>query len=248
MIETACEEPQIDKSADRIRSMFSSIAHRYDRMNHVLSMNVDRYWRWKTVRQAPPIGNSPILDVCTGTGDLALAYRVATDGRIPIVATDFCSEMLEIGRRKQTQVGSVDTQGNLVFQEADTTALPFDDNEFQLVTVAFGLRNVSDTDQGLQEMARVCQPGGRVVILEFSMPTAQPLKLFYGWYFRNILPKLGQWLARNDKSAYEYLPESVGQFPQGKDMAERIEKNGLSRVEVRPLTFGVATLYIAHKE
>ena len=241
---TTCSETRLDKSGDRIRPMFAAIADRYDRMNHLLSMNVDRDWRWWTVRKVPPAGTAPILDVCTGTGDLALAYWRASAGRVPIVATDFCPEMLDIGRRKQAALGR---EQNLEFREADTTELPFTDNRFQIVTVAFGLRNVADTDRGLREMARVCQPGGRVAILEFSMPARQPLKSAYGWYFRHILPRLGQWLARNEQEAYAYLPDSVGQFPQGQAMADRMQRNGLEDIHYYPLTLGIATLYVGRK-
>ena len=234
----------VDKSNDQVRTMFAAIAHRYDQMNHLLSMNVDKYWRWQTVRSVSPVGDAPVLDVCTGTGDLALAYWKRTKGAVPIVAADFCREMLEIGRQKKRQIG---IDGELTFVEADTQDLPFSDNEFQIVSVAFGLRNVADTTKGLREMARVCAPGGTVAILEFSMPSWQPFKAMYGWYFRRILPRIGQWLARNDRAAYEYLPESVGEFPYGEALAVQLRSVGLEDVQFRPLTFGIATLYTGRK-
>jgi len=234
----------VDKSGQRVQQMFGQIAPRYDRMNHLLSMNVDRYWRWRTVRLTKPSGNGPILDICTGTGDLAFAFERKTRGQNRIVAADFCHEMLVIGNEKREQAG---LNGQVVFVEADAQALPFQDDHFQIVSVAFGLRNVSDTDQGLREMARVCQPGGRVAVLEFSMPTFPPIRAMYGWYFRNVLPKLGQWLAKNDEEAYAYLPESVGEFPSGEALAKRMVDAGLSRVRVCTLTFGVATLYVGVK-
>ena len=243
-MQTTCNEPEVDKSGERIRPMFAAIADRYDRMNHLLSLNIDRYWRWWTVHKVAPAGDAPILDVCTGTGDLALAYWKATKGRVPIVATDFCAPMLDIGRRKQI---AMRREQNLEFLEADTTDLPFSSGRFQIVTVAFGLRNVADTDQGLREMARVCQPGGRVAVLEFSMPTRQPFRSLYGWYFRHVLPRIGQWLARNEQEAYAYLPDSVGQFPHGQAMADRMRLSGLVDVHFQPLTFGVATLYVGRK-
>lgn len=236
--------PAVDKSGDRIRPMFASIASNYDRMNHLLSCHVDRYWRWWTVRKVAPQGDGPILDVCTGTGDLALAYWHKSKGTVPILATDFCPEMLEIGRQKQQFAG---ISKNLEFREADTTNLPFPNDQFQLVTVAFGLRNVSDTDKGLQEMTRVCRAGGRVAVLEFSMPTIQPFRSIYRWYFRNVLPKLGQMLARNQHAAYMYLPESVQQFPQGDAMLERMRQSGLEHLKYHPLTMGIATLYVGSK-
>ena len=224
--------------------MFSAIANNYDRMNHLLSLNVDKYWRWRTVRKIFPSTDQPILDVCTGTGDLAIAYWKASKGKNQIVAADFCREMLEIGRQKKQQIG---INGDLTFVEADTQQLPFRENQFQIVSVAFGLRNVSDTIKGLAEMTRVCADGGKVVVLEFSMPSWQPFKAIYGWYFRHILPRIGQLLAKNEEEAYAYLPESVGEFPYGKALAEKMESVGLRNVQFFPLTFGIATLYVGTK-
>lgn len=234
----------VDKSSDRIRRMFGEIAPNYDRMNHLLSLNVDRYWRWRTVRTVKPTGEHPILDVCSGTGDLALAYYRASGGKVPIVAADFCPQMLEIGKEKTRRAGADD---RLTFVEADTENLPFDDNHFQIVSVAFGLRNVGDTDRGLREMMRVCRPGGRVVVLEFSMPRWQPFRAAYGWYFRALLPRIGEWLARNEQGAYNYLPESVGQFPSGEALAQRMRAVGMSEVQFYSLTLGMVTLYVGEK-
>ena len=161
-----------------------------------------------------------------------------------MVAADFCPEMLEIGRSKKSKVGNSD---QISFVEADAQALPFEDNTFQVVSVAFGLRNVADTDQGLREMTRVCRARGRVAVLEFSTPRWQPMKAFYGWYFRNVLPRIGQWLARNDHQAYSYLPESVGEFPAGPALVSRMQAAGLSNVRYYPLTLGIATLYVGVK-
>ena len=234
----------VDKSGQRVRQMFGEIAPSYDRMNHLLSLNVDRYWRWRTVRALRPAGSDPILDICTGTGDLALAFYRYTRGQTPIFATDFCPEMLAIGEQKKKRRGI----GNeLTFQEADAQNLPFEDNRFQIVSVAFGLRNVADTDRGLAEMTRVCKPGGKVAVLEFSQPTWQPFKGIYGWYFRQVLPCIGQLLARNRSQAYSYLPESVGQFPSGEALAEKMRAAGLSSVKFTSLTLGIATLYVGVK-
>ena len=234
----------VDKSQQRVRRMFAEIAASYDRMNHLLSMNVDRYWRWKTVRIVTPSGNDPILDVCTGTGDLALAYWRITGGSIPVVAADFCEEMLQIGRSKAAKAG---IDGAVTFVEADTQQLPFQDDFFQIVSVAFGLRNVADTDRGLREMTRVCRQGGQVAVLEFSIPRRQPLKAVYGWYFRHILPRIGQWLARNDENAYRYLPDSVAEFPAAEALAERMADAGMRDVRFYPLTMGIATLHVGTK-
>jgi demethylmenaquinone methyltransferase/2-methoxy-6-polyprenyl-1,4-benzoquinol methylase len=224
--------------------MFGEIAPKYDRMNHLLSMNVDRYWRWRVVRLVRPEGNQPILDICTGTGDLAFAFYKKTAGQTPIIGADFCREMLDIGERKKSRAG---INGQITFVEADAQHLPFPDDHFQIVSVAFGLRNVADTDQGLREMTRVCRPGGRVAVLEFTMPRWQPFKAIYGWYFRNVLPRLGRWLARNKSNAYDYLPVSVGEFPQGEALAQRMRAAGLSRVDYYPFTMGIAMLYVGVK-
>lgn len=234
----------VDKSSARVQKMFGEIAPRYDLLNHLLSLNIDRYWRNRAVKLAPPEGVAPILDVCTGTGDLAIAYFRHSRGRVPVVATDFCAEMLLLGEKKKRRLGA---DGELRFMEADTTRLPFEDNSFQLVTVAFGLRNVSDTNGGLREMMRVCQPGGRVCVLEFSMPEHQPMKSIYAAYFRHVLPRIGQYLARNRQEAYDYLPQSVAQFPSGAALAEQMEAVGLKDVEYRPFTMGIATLYMGRK-
>ncbi len=234
----------VDKSNDRVKNMFAQIAGKYDLMNHLLSLNVDKYWRWKTVNLVPARGDQPILDMCTGTGDLALAYWKATEGQVPIVAADFCPEMLEVGEKKKRKLG---INGQVEFIEADAQDLPFEQDKFQLVTVAFGLRNVADTDQGIREMTRVCQPGGKVAVLEFSKPEIQPFKALYGFYFRNILPLIGRMLAKNDSDAYNYLPESVGSFPSGQALVDRMTSNGLTDVWYRPLTLGIASLYVGTK-
>jgi demethylmenaquinone methyltransferase/2-methoxy-6-polyprenyl-1,4-benzoquinol methylase len=236
--------PPVDKSNQRVQRMFGEIAPRYDLMNHVLSMNVDRYWRWRTVKLLRPQGDAPILDLCTGTGDLALEFYRKTRGKTPIVAADFCREMLEVGEKKKNRKG---INGQLRFVEADAQKLPFPDDHFQIASVAFGLRNVADTDAGLREMTRVIKPGGRVAVLEFSMPTVQPIKAVYGWYFRNVLPRLGQMFASNDSAAYDYLPQSVGEFPQGEELSQKMLDAGLKEVRYYTLTLGVATLYIGVK-
>jgi demethylmenaquinone methyltransferase/2-methoxy-6-polyprenyl-1,4-benzoquinol methylase len=224
--------------------MFAAIAPRYDRMNHLLSLQVDRYWRRRTVRIVLRGIEGPILDVCTGTGDLALAFFRFTRGKWPIVGADFCGPMLEVAGEKARRAGA---GAGLSFVEADAQQLPFADSAFAVVSVAFGLRNVADSDQALREMTRVCRPGGRVGILEFSTPTFRPLAAVYGWYFRNVLPRVGQWLARNDEQAYEYLPASVGEFPAGEQLAERMRQAGLQNVRFQPFTCGIATLYVGEK-
>jgi demethylmenaquinone methyltransferase/2-methoxy-6-polyprenyl-1,4-benzoquinol methylase len=242
----ACDEERttVDKSAARVRDMFGEIAGRYDFLNHLLSLNADRYWRWRTVRKVAPQGTGPILDLCTGTGDLALAYFRASDETTRIVGADFCHEMLEIGRDKGEKAGA---NGRLSFVEADALQLPFPEDYFQIVSVAFGLRNVSDTMRGLAEMVRVCRAGGRVAVLEFSQPRVWPLGAIYRAYFRYVLPRIGQALARNRHAAYNYLPQSVGEFASGAKLAEMLSSAGLREVSFHPMTLGVATLYVGTK-
>ncbi|MFG0264471.1 MAG: bifunctional demethylmenaquinone methyltransferase/2-methoxy-6-polyprenyl-1,4-benzoquinol methylase UbiE [Rhodopirellula sp. JB055] len=241
----------LDKSGERVREMFRQIAPRYDVMNHLLSLNIDKWWRRKAVQSLNIQGDAPILDLCCGTGDLAIAIADAAGPGTQVVGSDFCHAMLEIARDKEAarirDAAGGSGRQTIPFLEADSMALPFEDNSFQCVTVAFGLRNIADTDQGLSEMARVCQPGGQVLVLEFSQPTLPVLKQTYSFYFRHVLPRIGQWMARNDKSAYEYLPESVGKFPCGEALAKRMRDIGLQNVTFRPLTLGVATIYVGEK-
>jgi demethylmenaquinone methyltransferase/2-methoxy-6-polyprenyl-1,4-benzoquinol methylase len=259
---TATLPPPVDKSERRIRQMFGEISPRYDFLNHFLSGGTDWYWRWRTVRTAPPVGDAPILDVCSGTGDLALAYWQRGRGQIPVVGTDFTQEMLVIADRKavpqrsrysgQPRVSSNDhcvreATPELHFLQADTQELPFPDNQFQLVTVAFGLRNVTNTARGLREMIRVCRPGGKVVVLEFSLPGNRILRALYCWYFKNILPRIGQLLSGNTQQAYNYLPSSVSEFPYGEALAALMRECGLNTVTYTPLTCGIATLYVGVK-
>ncbi len=234
----------LDKRETRIRTMFGAIAPSYDLLNHLLSLNIDRYWRWRTTRLVPPAGAAPILDMCTGTGDLALAYDRAAGGTVPIVGADFCHEMLLPATAKAKKRHAAD---RIRFVEADAQRLPFPDNYFQITTVAFGLRNVTDTDRGIAEMARVTQPGGRVAILEFSQPRHWLFGRLYRFYFRRVLPLVGQAISRSKDQAYRYLPASVQEFPCGETLAERLRGHGLGDVQWYPFTFGIATLYVGRK-
>ena len=235
----------VDKRESRIRAMFGNIAPRYDLLNHLLSLNIDRWWRWRTTRLVPPVlDGSPILDVCTGTGDLALAYDRAAEGNLPIVGSDFCLPMLLPARKKAERRKASD---RVRFLEADTQRLPFADDTFQLVTVAFGLRNVTDTDRGLAEMTRVVRPGGKVAILEFSRPRGLVFGSLYRFYFRKVLPWVGQRISRSKDEAYSYLPQSVMEFPDGEALAEKLRQHGLTDVRYHAMTFGIATLYVGVK-
>ena len=245
------EEPRIsktkllDKSGDRVRQMFAEIAPHYDLMNHLLSLNIDTHWRAKTLRILGLKAGAPVLDVCTGTGDLAIAMARLLGKETEIVGSDFCSEMLQIAREKR--VRKLPEHRNVEFVEADTQTLPFPDNHLEAVTVAFGLRNVAITEKGLAEMRRVCKKGGQVAVLEFSKPTVFGLRHLYNFYFKYVLPRVGQSMSKNKQSAYEYLPQSVQEFPSGEALASIMRQSDLTGIQMHPMTFGVVTLYVGTK-
>jgi demethylmenaquinone methyltransferase/2-methoxy-6-polyprenyl-1,4-benzoquinol methylase len=224
--------------------MFGSIAGRYDFLNHLLSLNIDRSWRRFTTRTVPPVPGVPVLDCCTGTADLALEYDRASGGGSPVVGSDFCRPMLALGLKKARKTGA---DARVVLVEGDTLALPFPSDTFGVVTVAFGLRNVSDTAGGLDEMIRVARPGGTVAVLEFSKPTGPVLGRLYLAFFRHVLPRVGQTIAPNDDDAYSYLPASVLEFPEGQALLDLMAARGLGSLRMHRLTLGVATLYVGVK-
>jgi demethylmenaquinone methyltransferase/2-methoxy-6-polyprenyl-1,4-benzoquinol methylase len=241
--EGAASAHPLDKSNQRVRAMFGQIAGRYDLMNHLLSLNIDRRWRRQTVERLRLDRQEPVLDVCTGTGDLALEISRRVGPSVSVIGSDFCHPMLDVATGKAARAESKSVR----FVEADAQRLPFADNTFQCVTVAFGLRNIADTDRGIDEMLRVCVAGGQVAVLEFSRSNTLGLKQAYEFYFKYLLPMVGQRLAKNDKSAYHYLPQSVAQFPCGEALVERMKQRGLRNVRMYPMTFSVATLYVGDK-
>ena len=243
-IETEPRSEVVDKSDQRVRAMFGSIAGRYDFLNHLLSLNIDRSWRRFTTKMVPPEPGVPVLDCCTGTADLALEYHKVSQGRSPVIGSDFCHEMLALGNVKVRKNGAVE---NVVLIEGDTQRLPLPDNAFGVVTVAFGLRNVRDTVRGIDEMIRVAKPGGKVAILEFSKPRGAVLGRAYLTFFRKVLPRIGQAIAPNRQGAYHYLPASVLQFPDGQEMLDLLGSRGLTETKSYSLTFGIATLYVGVK-
>lgn len=243
MVTETVTEP-VDKSSTRVRTMFASIARRYDLLNHLLSLNIDRLWRRFTTKTVPPEPGVPVLDCCTGTADLALAYHRASHGQSRVLGTDFCHEMLALGNTKVRKAGASDA---IALVEGDTQQLPLPNDTFGVVTVAFGLRNVADTIRGIDEMIRVARPGGKVAILEFSRPRGRMLGGAYFFFFKRILPRVGQTIAPNQWSAYEYLPTSVLQFPDGQAMLDLLGSRGLTDLRLYPLTFGIATLYVGTK-
>lgn len=222
--------------------MFDNIAPWYDFLNHFLSLGIDITWRRQAIRTLKNLQPKLILDVATGTADLAIeAERQLSPDKI--IGIDIANEMLEIGRQKLKKCQL--TQKIELFL-GDSENLSFPDNTFDAVTVAFGVRNFENLGKGLQEMHRVTRPGGMVVILEFSKPTLFPFKQLYNFYFRNLLPVIGR-ITSKDPKAYRYLYESVQAFPDGKDFVNVLEKTGFQSATYKPLTLGICTLYLAEK-
>jgi demethylmenaquinone methyltransferase/2-methoxy-6-polyprenyl-1,4-benzoquinol methylase len=221
----------------RVREMFARIAQRYDLLNHLLSANTDKRWRRvvaERVRSKIDPGSS-ILDVACGTGDLSIQLFETLQGRI--VGLDFCGPMLEIARRKTDQV---------TFVEADALQLPFSDRAFDAVTIAFGLRNLADTEQGLKELLRVIKPGGWLAILEFSKPKSRSFRQLFDFYFKRLLPQIGG-LVSGARSAYQYLPDSVVKFPDQVGLAGLMQSTGFLNVEWENLTGGVAAIHLGQR-
>lgn len=221
--------------------MFNDIAGRYDFLNRVLSFGIDKGWRKKAIRQVASVTPKAILDVATGTGDLAIAASQGTTARI--TGIDIAEQMLEVGRKK---IAARQLSDRIVMQGGDSENLPFSDNHFDAVMCAYGVRNFEHLEAGLREMQRVMRPGGKLAILEFSRPKAFPVKQVYGFYFRYILPAMGKIVSRHSR-AYAYLNESAMAFPEGKTFVTMLERCGFKEAKARPLTFGVTTLYTASK-
>ena len=221
--------------------MFNNIAHRYDFLNHFLSVGIDRSWRNILIRKMGQYHPADILDVATGTADLAIAAARLNPRKI--TGIDIAEEMLAIG---QLKVDRLHLQQMIQLQQADSENLPFPDTSFDAVMVAFGVRNFENLALGLAQMHRVLRHEGHVYILEFSKPGKFPVKQLYGLYFNHILPVLGR-IVSKDMSAYTYLPESVGAFPDGPEFLRLMEQAGFRGVGCRQLTFGVASLYHGQK-
>jgi demethylmenaquinone methyltransferase/2-methoxy-6-polyprenyl-1,4-benzoquinol methylase len=217
--------------------MFSGIARRYDLLNHLLSGNVDKRWRRKAARalESSLIEGARVLDVACGTGDLSLVLAEA--GAARIIGLDFCRPMLEIARRK----AEADSR-SIPFVEGDALRLPFADETFDAVTIAFGLRNLAGVADGLRELRRVLKEGGRLAVLEFSSPVVPGFRALFRFYFTRVLPSIGG-LVSGSRGAYEYLPDSVSRFPDQKRLAELMRAEGFEAVEYSNLTGGIAALH-----
>lgn len=229
---------EVEGKAEAIENMFDAVAPRYDLLNRVLSLGIDRYWRSRAVRTLSDVQLTRVLDVATGTADLALKIQRTLRPR-ETVGIDLSTEMLRLGQKKIDRKG-LGSRISLV--EGDAAALPFDDDSFDAAFVAFGVRNFEDLDAGLGDIQRVLRSGGSLVVLEFSQPRTFPIKQLYGWYSKHVLPRIGGLLSP-DEGAYEYLPSSVAAFPDGPDFLNRLVDVGFTDVQWEPLTFGIASLY-----
>lgn len=234
------KEESIGKK-QQVARMFNNISGRYDFLNHFLSLGIDIRWRKKAIQFLKPFQPKTILDVATGTGDFAFEAMALKPDKI--TGVDISEGMLAVGKKKVAAGGLTDTI-ELVY--GDSENLPFPDNSYDAVIVAFGVRNFENLDKGLGEIHRVIKPGGHIVVLEFSKPSATPMKQLYQFYFRYILPVIGR-LVSKDKAAYTYLPESVQAFPDGDRFLDHLKRAGFSQTNCMPLTLGISSLYTAAK-
>jgi demethylmenaquinone methyltransferase / 2-methoxy-6-polyprenyl-1,4-benzoquinol methylase len=225
------------EASQKVREMFTQIAPRYDLLNHLLSLQLDRLWRARTSRILKPILNRPgatVLDLCCGTGDLALS--LASAGQARIIGADFAHPMLVQANAKAAP--------RTTFLEADALHLPFADNSFDLLTAAFGFRNLANYEDGVREMFRLLKPGGTLAILEFTEPPDGPLGALYRWYFRKVLPRIGAVLS-GDREAYTYLPRSVSRFFRPAQLASLMQSVGFTSITYRVWTMGTVALHTA---
>ncbi|WMN11892.1 bifunctional demethylmenaquinone methyltransferase/2-methoxy-6-polyprenyl-1,4-benzoquinol methylase UbiE [Marivirga salinae] len=236
--------PYKDKESGKkqqVADMFNNISHKYDFLNHLLSLGIDIRWRKKAIKLLKEIQPKQILDIATGTGDFAIeALKLNPDH---VTGVDISEGMLNVGREKLKK-RKLDDKISLTL--GDSENLPFEDNKFDAIIVAFGVRNFENLEKGLAEMFRVLRPGGKVVVLEFSKPKSFPFKQLFNFYFKNILPTLGKTISK-DNAAYTYLPESVRSFPDGKDFTSILDKLGFKDTVCKPLTLGISSIYTGIK-
>jgi demethylmenaquinone methyltransferase / 2-methoxy-6-polyprenyl-1,4-benzoquinol methylase len=227
---------------EQVRQMFDSIAGNYDFLNHFLSLGIDRSWRRKLIKKMAEQKPAKVLDLATGTADLAI-MAASIDPEM-INGTDITEGMLEIGRKKVAGKG---LQNKIQLLLADSENLPFDDNSFDAATVAFGVRNYENLPKGLNEMIRVLKPGGKAYILEFSKPKTTPFRQLFNFYFQDILPLFGKLVSKHN-SAYKYLPESVYKFPEGNEFLSIMKQSGFVNCTDTRFTLGVCSFYTAEKK
>jgi demethylmenaquinone methyltransferase / 2-methoxy-6-polyprenyl-1,4-benzoquinol methylase len=234
---------RLSDKGEKIQQMFGGIAPRYDFLNRLLSFGIDRRWRTKAVRLLKYRDGSRILDVATGTGDVALEIALRTPASVKIIGADFCKEMVDLGAVK---VAASPYSDRIDLRVAPCEDLPFANDTFDSITIAFGIRNVVDRKLGLAEMWRVLRPGGRMIILEFSTPRSMLFRQLYYFYFRRLLPVVGGLFSRYN--AYKYLPDSVLEFPSQEEFSRMLTETGFRNIHLHELTFGIATIYVGEKE
>lgn len=233
---------RLTTKGEQIREMFNAIAPRYDFLNRLLSLGIDRRWRKFAVGKIRTSQNGHILDVATGTGDVALEIAAVTVSSVKITGVDFSEQMVALGVEKVKNAG---LDSRITLRVAPCEAIPFDDNSFDSATIAFGIRNVVDRVAGMKEICRVLKPGGRLVVLEFSNPRSAIVKRAYNFYFLKVLPVIGGLFS--SFSAYKYLPDSVLEFPSQEKFKELMQEAGFTAVSHYDLTFGIATVYTGDK-
>lgn len=221
----------------QVEQMFDNISPKYDLLNRVLSMGIDIQWRKDVIKMVKASNPQTILDIATGTGDLAIMMGKNTDAKI--TGLDLSAGMLEVGRKKVKEAG---LENRIEMVQGDSENLPFPDNTFDCATVSFGVRNFENLEKGLAEINRILKPGGTFIILEFSYPTAFPMKQLYTFYSKNILPAIGKMVSK-DQSAYTYLPDSVRAFPHGEEMKDILKSVNFTQPIDKKLTFGIASIY-----
>jgi demethylmenaquinone methyltransferase / 2-methoxy-6-polyprenyl-1,4-benzoquinol methylase len=225
----------------QVATMFNNISKRYDFLNHFLSLGIDKVWRRKAIHLLKAIQPKMMLDVATGTGDFAIQALTLNPDKI--IGVDISEGMLDVGRQKISRLGLTN---KIELKIGDSENLGFEENKFDAVTVAFGVRNFENLEKGLMEIFRVMKPGAMLVVLEFSRPRRFPFRQVYNFYFKAILPQIGR-LVSKDKSAYTYLPESVQAFPDGEAFENILKKIGFKSTTCKALTFGVSSIYTARK-
>jgi demethylmenaquinone methyltransferase/2-methoxy-6-polyprenyl-1,4-benzoquinol methylase len=235
--------PSVDKRPARVAAMFDAIAARYDLLNHLLSAGLDRRWRRRAIRSLRLTGRERVVDVCTGTGDVALAALDARPGASRVIGIDFSAEMLRLGGEKMRARGEGE---RILLARGDATKLPLPSASMDAATVAFGIRNVEQPERGLAEMYRVLRPGGRLAVLEFAIPASRLVRGVYLPYFRHVLPRIGG-LVSGHGSAYTYLPASVGSFIVPETMLDFLRACGFRQPSATPLSWGIVVLYTAEK-
>lgn len=231
----------VSKQKSEIAAVFNKIAPSYDFLNHLLSFGIDFSWRRRAIKMLPKLAESEVLDVACGTGDMA--FELAKQGAKRVVGVDISSEMLRVAQEKKTQHHA---DKNIEFLEGDSVKIPFADSTFDAVTVAFGVRNFAHLHEGLSDIFRVMKSGATLLVLEFSMPQNWLMKTLYRFYFNVILPFVGGLISRNF-SAYRYLPKSVAEFPSVAEFEKILAKVGFCEIQHKPLSFGIAQIYIAKK-